>query len=89
MDDIHAEVVIKGLLGELKKSWRLIGAQRAIITQHVGDTWDTEISRLQESQPDDLKEDFERLYQMLVLGAPESNPPDGWERIVRRLVDDL
>jgi len=87
MDDKHAEVVIKGLLSELRKSAALIAAQRAVITQYVGDKWDTEISRRQEYSANTLRDEFERLYQMLILGAPESNPTEGWENIVRRLIE--
>jgi hypothetical protein len=87
MDDVHAGVVIRGLLNELEKSWKLVAAQRSVINQHVGEAWDEEIVRVQLTSATDQQEDFERLYQMLVLGAPESNPPAGWEHIVQRLIE--
>jgi len=89
MDDVHAKVVIEGLVTELERCTAQIAAQRAVISLHVGDKWDTQIDHLQRSSLADplQKEAFSRLRQEMFYGAPDSNPLGEWQREVQRLIE--
>jgi hypothetical protein len=87
MDDIHATTVIKGLLGELERCIALVAAQNAVITQNVGDTWDTQIEHFRRNALEDQREEFARLLQKMLYDAPESNPSGEWQTGIQRLVE--
>jgi hypothetical protein len=89
MDDKHAAVVIQGLIRELQTTSRKLGILQAVIALHVADKWDKEIQHQQELPQDGSDIARQRLYEFLAFGAPGSNPPEGYESIVQRILGSL